>query len=75
MESENFYEFSDKQDSLEKLIPINDMYRGWFLDYASYRRQRQMCIRDRARRSSIVVSPFSTIGSSLISLPINALNS
>ena len=36
MESENFYEFSDKQDSLEKLIPINDMYKGWFLDYASY---------------------------------------
>ena len=36
MESEKFYEFSDKKDSLEKLIPITDMYRGWFLDYASY---------------------------------------
>ena len=36
MESENIFEFSDKQDSLEKLIPITDMYRGWFLDYASY---------------------------------------
>ena len=26
MESENIFEFSDKQDSLEKLIPITDMY-------------------------------------------------
>ena len=36
MDNENIVEFSQDDDALVKLVPISEMYKGWFLDYASY---------------------------------------
>ena len=36
MDSENIVEFPHNDDTLVKLVPISEMYKGWFLDYASY---------------------------------------
>ncbi|RPG59550.1 MAG: DNA gyrase/topoisomerase IV subunit A [Flavobacteriales bacterium TMED191] len=36
MDNENIVEFSNNDDMLVKLVPISEMYKGWFLDYASY---------------------------------------
>ena len=33
---DNIVEFDDQKNDLIKLVSISDMYRGWFLDYASY---------------------------------------
>lgn len=35
-EDENVIDFSNQNNEVTKLVPISDMYRGWFLDYASY---------------------------------------
>ena len=36
MTKDNIFEFAENDEELVKLIPISHMYKGWFLDYASY---------------------------------------
>jgi len=36
MKDNNIVNFSNSSDELGKLVPVSELYKGWFLDYASY---------------------------------------